>query len=194
MDQMLDTELVKLAQGGEGRAFDILVARYQTKVTHLVYRYVNDRDTALDLVQDIFLKIFRNLVKFKGESKFSSWLFRVAINDCIDHLRRVKVRKEQSLDLYQNAGFDVADPDENTDIAASFENQVERRKVREALARLPENQQAVILMKVYEDMTFDDIAEVLQQPVSTIKSRLYKALHSLGSTLRQRSFIEGGKA
>jgi len=191
MEQLLDNELVTLAQRGEGRAFDILVDRYQMKVTHLVYRYVKDSDTALDLVQDIFLKAFKNLVRFKGESKFSSWLFRVAVNDCIDHLRRVKVRREQSLDTYQETGFDV--PDEGAaDAAVDLEDHETRQRVRRALESLPEKQRSVVVMKVYEDMTFEDIAEILEQPVSTIKSRLYKALETLGGSLRRQEFIERG--
>ncbi|MDJ0838610.1 MAG: sigma-70 family RNA polymerase sigma factor [Acidobacteriota bacterium] len=194
MEQLLDTELVKLAQKGEGRAFDILVARYQTKVTHLVYRYVKDTDTALDLVQDIFLKIFKNLVRFKGESKFSSWLFRVAVNDCIDHLRKVKVRKEQSLDYYQSGGFDVVDEHRDQKTAEVLELKQDRQRVRRALESLPEKQKAVVVMKVYEEMTFDDISEIVQEPVSTVKSRLYKALNTLGSSLRRQDFMErGGK-
>ena len=191
MEQLLDNELVTLAQRGEGRAFDVLIDRYQMKVTHLVYRYVKDTDTALDLVQDIFLKAFKNLVRFKGESKFSSWLFRVAVNDCIDHLRRVKVRREQSLDTYQETGFDV--PDEGAaDAAVDLEDHETRSRVRTALERLPEKQRTVVVMKVYEDMTFEDIAEILEQPVSTIKSRLYKALDTLGGSLRRQEFIERG--
>ena len=188
----LDSELVERAQQGEGYAFDILVKRYQSKVTQLVYRYVRDTDTALDLVQDIFFKIFKNLVKFKGESKFSSWLFRVAINDCIDHIRRVKVRKEQSLDSFQQTGFDIADNHESN-AQATFEAEDEYQRIKEALDNLPATQKTVVVMKIYQDMTFDQIAEILDEPVSTIKSRLYKALSSLGSIMRQRKFIEGGK-
>ncbi len=193
MEQLIDTELVKLAQKGEGRAFDILVQRYQTKVTHLVYRYVHNRDTAMDLVQDIFFKIYRNLVNFKGESKFSSWLFRVAINDCIDHLRRKKVRKEQSLDTYRESGYDVADNSPGRNVAVTLEKKTEKQRVQRALADLPANLKSVIVMKIYQEMTFDEIAEILRQPVSTVKSRLYKALNTLGGIMRQKTFIERGK-
>lgn len=191
MEELMDAELVKRAQGGEGKAFDVLAERYRTRVTHLVYRYVGDTDTAMDLVQDIFFKIFRNLINFKGESKFSSWMFRIAVNDCIDYKRRLKVRKEQSLETFQEYGFDVADPHKENDIEGNFETARDRERVRKALADLPAKQKAVVVMKVYEDMTFDEIAEVLDQPVSTIKSRLYKAFNNLGSTLRRNQVIEG---
>ena len=194
MEQMVDAELVKLAQKGEARAFDVLVSRYQVRVTQLVYRYVRDSDTALDLAQEIFFKIFRNLVNFKGDSKFSSWLFRIATNDCIDHLRRLKVRKEQSLDAFQASGFDVADTARDRDVAATVEAADERRNVRQALEQLPDSQRTVVIMKVYQEMTFDEIAEILEQPVSTIKSRLYKALNSMGGMMRQKKFIEGGRS
>jgi RNA polymerase sigma-70 factor, ECF subfamily len=190
MEQLMDSELVRLAQRGEGLAFNILVDRYQPRVTQLVYRYVRDTDTTMDLVQDIFFKIFRNLVMFKGDSKFSSWLFRVAANDCIDHLRRVKVRKEQSLDQYQENGFDVADQGETANVSGALQDKMERRRIAEALDRLPDIQKSVVIMKVYEEMTFDQIAEILNEPVSTVKSRLYKALQALGGILRQSDFIE----
>ncbi len=190
MEQLMDSELVRLAQRGEGLAFNILVDRYQQRVTQLVYRYVRDTDTTMDLVQDIFFKIFRNLVMFKGDSKFSSWLFRVATNDCIDHLRRVKVRKEQSLDQYQDHGFDVADEAETANVSGVLQDKLERRRIAEALDRLPDLQKSVVIMKVYEEMTFDQIADILNEPVSTVKSRLYKALQSLGGILRQVDFIE----
>lgn len=190
MEHLLDTDLVRLAQRGEGQAFDILVQRYQGKVTSLVYRYVKNTDTALDLVQDIFFKIYRNLIHFKGDAKFSSWLYRVAANDCIDHLRRLKVRKEQSLDTYQESGFDVADKGADSDIAGGYEAAEERVRVRNALDSLPENQKTVVIMKVYQDMTFDEISEVLQEPVSTVKSRLYKAFRSMGGIMRQQEFIQ----
>lgn len=193
MEQMLDTELVDLARRGESRAFDVLIQRYQTKVTHLVYRYVDDRDTALDLVQDIFLKIFRNLVGFKGESKFSSWMFRIAVNDCIDHRRRLKVRKEQSLDRIQEFGFDVVDEHEETNIEGRILAAETKRELKAALEDLPAKQKAVVVMKIYQDMTFDEISEIVGDPVSTVKSRLYKALKSMGSELRRKSFLEGGK-
>lgn len=192
MENLLDAELVKRAQKGEGQAFDILVQRYQSRVMQLVFRYVHNTDTALDLVQDIFFKIFRNLVKFKGDSKFSSWLFRIAVNDCIDHLRRIKVRREQSLSHYQESGFDVADPDDSQDILAQYEAEDERRRVRSAMDQLPPKQKSVVVMKVYQDMTFEQISEILEEPVSTVKSRLYKALNTLGGLIRRGNFIERG--
>jgi len=193
MEHMLDAELVELAQQGEGQAFNVLVARYQAKVMRLVYRYVNNTDVALDLVQDIFLKIFKNLVNFKGESKFSSWLFRVAVNDSIDYLRHVKVRKEQSLDHFQESGYDVAETRPEGDAAAGLEEREKRKQVRDAMAGLPENQRSVVIMKIYQEMTFEEIADVMEEPVSTIKSRLYKALNTLGGALRRQRFIERGK-
>lgn len=188
-----DIELVRRAQQGEGAAFDVLVKRYESKITGLVYRYVRDTDTALDLVQDIFFKIFRNLVNFKGESKFSSWIYRIAINDCIDHKRRLKVRKEQSLQQIQEYGYDVADDRDEANVEATHLSQMEHAWVRRAVADLPPNQQSIVVMKVYQDLTFDQISEILDEPVSTVKSRLYKALSNLGSVMRRKQVIEGGR-
>lgn len=194
MENLQDMELVKLAQKGDGAAFDQLVSRYQKKVTHLVYRYVNNSDTALDLVQDIFFKVFRNLSNFKGQSKFTSWMFRIAVNESVDHLRRQKVRKEHSLDHFREHGFDVPDLHDSSNLEAQLENAETKKRIRIVLDSLPENQKSIVVMKIYQDMKFDEIAEILSVPVSTVKSRLYKAFNNLGGLLRRQMFIEGGKS
>ncbi|MCB1050782.1 MAG: sigma-70 family RNA polymerase sigma factor [Acidobacteria bacterium] len=190
MNQLMDVELVQLAQEGKSEAFDALVKRYQNKVTQLVYRYVHDNDTALDLVQDIFFKIFRNLGRFKGECAFSTWMYRIAVNDCIDHTRRLKVRQETSLDQLAEVGFDAQDTRKEADVWASVQERIDSAMVRQALESLPNDQRSVLVLKVFEEMTFEQIASILGEPISTIKSRLYKALELLGRQFRQQQFLE----
>ncbi|MCB1042222.1 MAG: sigma-70 family RNA polymerase sigma factor [Acidobacteria bacterium] len=189
MESMADLELVARAQRGESPAFDALMLRYQTRVSNMVYRYVEDRDVASDLVQDIFVKIYTHLKRFKGESSFSTWLFRIAANDCIDHIRRQKTRKETSLELISEYGFDPADPrDESVD--ERLIEAADHQMVRLAIRQLDADQKMVLVMKVYEEMTFEDIAAALALPLSTVKSRLYKALEHVGRQVRRRQLIE----
>lgn len=190
MEQLMDLELVQRAKEGSGDAFDVLVKRYQSKITQLVYRYVHNQDTALDLVQDIFFKIFKNLTRFKGECAFSTWIYRIAVNDCIDHTRRKKVRQETSLDQLSEVGFDVQDERREADVWDSVNSNMDREMVHKALANIPSDQQTVLILKIFEELTFDQIAGVLGEPVSTIKSRLYKALDMMGRQFRQRQFLE----
>ena len=191
MEHLIDSDLVELAQNGNSQAFDTLAERYRLKITRLAFRYVNDADTALDLVQDIFFKVFRNLSHFRGDAKFSSWLFRLAVNDCIDHIRRLKTRKEHSLSAIQERGFDVADPRHSA--KTTLEKADSQSRAKAALDRLPSSQRTVVVMKIFEEMTFEQIAEILEQPQSTVKSRLYKALNSLATMIRQQNVIERGK-
>jgi len=190
MENRMDMELVLQAQNGETAAFDILINRYQQKIMRLVYRYVSDMDTASDLVQEIFFKVFRNLKRFKGESAFSTWIFRIAVNDCIDHTRRVKNRRESSLDAIRESGFDLADTGTGQDIQRHIQSKMERQQVRSALEQMNPKQQMVVVMKVYQDMTFDEISDILGEPLSTIKSRMYKALETLGKMVRRQKTME----
>lgn len=186
-----DHALVVRAQNGDSRAFDALVQRYQKKITQLVYRYVRDVDLALDIAQDVFLKAFCALPKYQQQAAFSTWLYRIAVNDCIDHIRRKKVRLESSLDELEAMGVSPA-LEEGHDVQQAMIDASERRFVRKALSELKPEQMQVLVLKVYQDMTFEEIAGVLEIPVSTIKSRLYKALDQLGRRMRQRSLLEGG--
>lgn len=190
MENRMDMELVLEAKNGEAAAFDILVQRYQQKVMKLVYRYVSDRDTAADLVQEIFFKVYRNLKRFKGDSAFSTWIFRIAVNDCIDHQRRLRKRRESSLDAIIESGFDVPDQSTRNDVQDRFQAQQERNLVRRALEQMHPKQRVVVVMKIYQEMTFEEIADILDEPLSTVKSRMYKALESLGKTIRRHKALE----
>ena len=191
MEQLLDTDLIKLAKQGEGRAFDILVQRYQQKITAFVMRYVRNPDVALDVVQNIFFKIYRNLSHFKGDAKFSSWLYRIASNQCIDHLRRQKHRPEISLDTYLES---ASEPDSLHAGEETYEETLEGKErmeqVRQALGNMPENMRLVLILKVYQELTFEQISEITGEPLSTVKSRLYKALNTLGGLVKQNDFIQ----
>lgn len=184
-----DMDCVEKIRNGESVFFELLIARYQFKVKTLVFKHVQNTETAKDLTQDIFLKVFRKLDHFKGDSQFSSWLYRIAVNESIDYIRAHKKRMEESLEAAFERGFEISDPSEQADLHANHTRKVEIKNVRKALSDLLPEMRSVIVLKVYEEKTFEEISEILGVPTSTVKSRLYKALETLGRSYRRRSMI-----
>ena len=179
-----DEELVARAQAGDVSAFDVLVRRWERKIRGAIYRIVGSDDEALDLCQETFLKAYRGLGSFKQEARFSSWLYQIALNLCRDRLRRRRGKAWVSLDGLEEAGMpphmpgpSALDLVEASDLA---------RTVAGAIATLPEEQREVVVLKEYQGLTFLEIAEVLGLPMSTVKTRLYRALSLLRGQLEQR--------
>jgi RNA polymerase sigma-70 factor (ECF subfamily) len=143
-------------------------------------------EDARDVCQETFLAAFRNLRKFRGDAKFSSWLYRIALNACHTRLRKSSGAFEQSLDQEDDEGrrFELAD--ENAEIAADRLHRDQLAAlIRRALQALPPEMRQVIVMKEYEDLTFAEIADVLEIPVSTVKSRLYTGLQQMRARLEK---------
>jgi len=186
---LTDLQCINKCLNGEEKAFNVLVNRYQQRVLSLVYRHVRNQETAQDITQDIFLKVFRKLQNFKGDSKFSSWLFRIAVNESIDFIRSQKRKNEESLESAVERGLEVRDQSATADVHASHARNMETRSVQKALVSITPEMRSMIILKVYEEKTFDQIAEILDLPLSTVKSRLYKALEELGRSYRRRSMI-----
>jgi RNA polymerase sigma-70 factor (ECF subfamily) len=163
-------DAVEACQRGEREAFDRLVVRYQREVYRLCYRYVNNHEDANDLTQEVFLRAWRAIGRFKGRSAFSTWLYRIAVNACLNFraVRRVPVRELPEA---------LADP--SADASARMERDDEARRVREAVSRLPEKQRATLILKVYHDMTHQEVAEVLGSTVGTAKANFFHALGNL---------------
>lgn len=167
-----DELLVAMAQKGDLTAYEALVHRYQHKVFNLASKMVNNREDALDIAQEIFMQIYLALPGFRGESVFSTWVYRVASNKCLDYLRKKKVEKEKTVTSFEeNIMFgDSRDSPEELVIRRE-----ESRKVREALDSLPRHYRIVIILHHYQQLRYKEIAEVLNQPVKTVATRLYRA-------------------
>jgi RNA polymerase sigma-70 factor (ECF subfamily) len=179
-----DEDLVEAFQGGDTAAFDVLVQRWDRKIQGAIYRFVGPTEDARDLCQEAFLKAYRGLRTFKKDARFSSWLYQIALNVCRDRLRRRRGRTVLSLDELDENGQDAAvlpgpsplDLAEGQDIA---------RRVSRAVASLPDDQREVIVLKEYQGLTFAEIAEALEVPLSTVKTRLYRGLVQLRERLEQ---------
>lgn len=184
--RLSDEELVEAFQQGDSSAFDQLVSRWDRKIQGAIYRMVGSGEESRDLCQEAFLKAYRGLSGFKKEARFSSWLYQIAVNVCRDRMRRQRGKTVVSLDEMSNAGelpFKGTAPSALELMEAGDLS----RTVAAAVASLPEEQREVIVLKEYQDLTFLEIAEALDVPVSTVKTRLYRGL----TQLRQRLMRQG---
>jgi RNA polymerase sigma-70 factor, ECF subfamily len=175
-----DDQIIARTLAGETDAFSHLVRRWERPIYALSLRMLGSDEDAREICQETFLAAFRNLHKFRGESKFSSWLYRIALNACHSRLRKQGVAIEQSIDQEDEDGqrYDLADYGAEHMVDRLHRDQ-RASLVRKALQALPVEMRQVIIMKEYEEMTFAEIAEILQVPVSTIKSRLYTGLQQM---------------
>ena len=187
-----DEDLVVAFQSGDIPAFDQLVRRWDRKIQGVIYRIVGNHDEARDLSQEAFLKAYRALGTFKQEARFSSWLYQIAINATRDRLRRRRRRTDLSLDDVEERG-ETALRDAGPSALDLIESSDLSRVVAAAMAALPEEQREVVILKEYEGLTFPEIAETLDVPLSTVKTRLYRGLGQLRVRL-ERQGIHGGAA
>ena len=186
-----DEQLVERAQAGDGEAFGEVVRRWERKIYALAYGITGSVEDARDATQETFINAYRNLARFRGEAQVSSWLHRIAVNQCISRQRRARVRAETGLDEEVEAGREqfLSAGREDSPAHAS-ESKQRAEAVRRAVASLPEELREVVLMKEFEELTFQQIADALQIPLSTVKSRLYTALKQL--RLKLERFSVGG--
>ena len=175
-----DRAAVEACRRGEREAFDHLVERYQRHVYRLCYRYVNNHHDANDMAQEAFLKAYRALGRFRGDSSFSTWLYRIAVNTCLSF--RAGRRPEGS-------ELPEALPDPSPGAADRLERDDQSRRVREAVSRLPEKQRATLILKIYHDLTHEEVAQILGSSVGTVKANLFHAL----ANLKRRLGAEGGE-
>ena len=182
-----DEELVEACLAGDSSAFDILVGRWDRKIQGAIYRVLGSEDEARDLCQEAFLKAYRGLGSFKREARFSSWLYQIALNLCRDRLRRRRGRTMVSLDDLEDGA--VAPLSTSLPSALDLvETRDLQRTVAAAVAALPEEQREVIVLKEYQGLTFVEIAEILDVPISTVKTRLYRGLGHLRERLVREGF------
>jgi RNA polymerase sigma-70 factor (ECF subfamily) len=177
-----DEIIVERALTGDADAFGELVRRWERRIFALAYGMLGREEDARDATQETFLAAFRNLRGFRGEAKVSSWLHRIAVNQCISRQRRSKVRSESALEDEHENSF--ATP-LNGSPARVAEGRQETLAVRRAINSLPIELRQVVVMKEFEELTFREIAEALDLPLSTVKSRLYTAMKQLQLRLQK---------
>ncbi len=174
-----DEQIVERALAGDADAFGELVHRWERRIFALAYGILGREEDARDATQETFIAAFRNLRGFRGEAKVSSWLHRIAVNQCITRQRRARTRAENSLEAETASGDEKFAAPAATSPARLAEGRERTAAVRRAVLALPPELREVIVMKEFEELTFQEIADTLDVPLSTVKSRLYTALKQL---------------
>ena len=179
-----DEELMFAYQGGDVRAFEILLSRHRKPVFNFILRFVGSRELAEDLLQETFLRVIKGAARYERRAKFTTWLYTIARNLCVDQSRRAKHRKALSLDAPMSKSSEsgtlldvVAGQGLPSDRAAV--SQQLHQKIHQALGALSEEQREVFLMREFLDMPFKEIADVVGVPENTVKSRMRYALEKL---------------
>ena len=172
-----DQQLVERVQAGDKRAFDLLVLKYQHKIISLVGRYVKDHHEAMDVSQEAFIKAYRALANFRGDSQFYTWLYRIAINTAKNYLV-ARSRRPPDVDVEVNDYGDYGSVDVMADIETP-ENLMARDQLQDkvfaTLEKLPNDLRTALTLREFEGMSYDQIAEVMSCPVGTVRSRIFRA-------------------
>jgi RNA polymerase sigma-70 factor, ECF subfamily len=179
--ELSDTQIIERTLEGEPEAFNMLVRRWERHIYGLTFRMLGRDDEAKDATQEAFLSAYRNLAKFRGEAKFSSWIYRIALNICNTKLRS---RSKLILSIEEEReehGFELAASEH--DLSDNIRQEQIALYVRRALQGLPAEMRQIIVMKEYEGLKFNEIAEILGIPLSTVKTRMYTGLNELKKRL-----------
>ena len=185
-----DSELVSSAIEGREDSFEEIVRRYQRPIAAYVYRMVGNYESALDLTQDVFIKVYNSLARYSSEYKFSTWIYKIAHNASIDHLRRASTR-EQAL-VTESDGETFERPIQSKKMTPEEENEKrERREEIETIVRnLPSAYRELIVLRHSHDMSYDEIADVTGLPLGTVKNRLFRAREMMRDVLVQRGITQ----
>ncbi len=184
VSDLTDEEIVKLAVGENPDAFGEIVKRWERKIFALCFGMLGREDEAKDAAQDAFIAAYKNLSRFRGEAKVSSWLHRIAVNQCLTRKRRDKTRSESFFDESESAEEKVFTAPSHLSPSRITEQNERMKAVRRAVKSLPEDLRQIVVMKEFEEMTFQEISDTIDVPLSTVKSRLYTALKQLRMKLK----------
>ncbi|MFL6258029.1 MAG: RNA polymerase sigma factor [Pyrinomonadaceae bacterium] len=183
-----DTELVVRALAGREDGFEELVRRYQRPIVAYVYRMVGDYDSALDLAQEVFIKVYNSLERYRPEFKFSTWIYRIAHNAAIDHLRRQGASRTEEIEVEGPEGTTFEKPLASK--APTPEQETERgerrAEIEEVVAQLSPAYRELIVLRHSHDLSYDEIAEVTSLPLGTVKNRIFRARESMRELLVAR--------
>jgi len=184
VSQETDKELVRRVKKGDRLAFDLLFTRYQHRIHHLVLRYVRDPEDALDVTQEAFIRAYRALPQFRGDSQFYTWMYRIAVNTAKHHLaardRRpgtIAMEDEESTAVPESL-WDLDDPES---LLARDELQA---VIFKALAALPEEQRLAVTLFEFDGLSYEEIGQVLECPVNTVRSRIFRAREAIDVAMR----------
>jgi RNA polymerase sigma-70 factor (ECF subfamily) len=178
-DAHSDEALIDACRQGDRQAFDRLMERYQREIYRLCYRYVGHHEDASDMTQEVFIKVYKSIARFRGESAFSTWLYRIAVNTCLSFR---SVRRPEGQELPDDIVSDAPHADDSIHMDQRSE------RVRRAIDRLPAKQRATLILKIYKDLKHEEVARVLNSSIGTVKANLFHAFRNL----KKQLMAEGG--
>ena len=183
--EQLDEDLVLRVQQGDKSAFDFLVIKYQHKIIQLVNRYVKDPSEAQDVAQEAFIKAYRALGNFRGDSAFYTWLYRIAINTAKNYLvSRSRRNSDYQVDIQDAEVFENAPQLQGMETPERhLLNQEIVDTIQEAIDKLPEDMRTAIMLREFEGMSYEEIAETMECPVGTVRSRIFRAREAIDNKL-----------
>lgn len=182
----IDQALVERVQRGDKRAFDTLVLKYQQKVANLISRYIRDPSEVLDVTQEAFIKAYRALPNFRGDSAFYTWLYRVAINTAKNHLAALARRPPQDdIEAETAEQMDTGTRLKEQDTPEHLAMQGEiARTIKDAMDELPDELRTAITLREIEGLTYEDIAQAMDCPIGTVRSRIFRAREAIDKKLK----------
>ena len=191
MTQEQELALIRRIQAGETDAFEQLLRAHEKTVYNLALRMTGDPQDAEDMAQEAFWKAYRSLGDFRGECKFSVWLYRIVSNVCLDHLRRQRRRPAVSLSVEDDEGEEQQweIPDERYEPERELERKLTREAVRKGLAALPDEQRQILLLREIRGLSYEEIGEILGLEPGTVKSRIFRARKRLAAFLLREGNI-----
>ncbi len=179
-----DFTLIRSIQAGDHQAFESLVQRYQRQVANLIYLTMGNRDDVDDIAQEVFIRVYRSLPKFKFDASFFSWLYRITMNLCIDEIRKRKIRRVLSLDYLTEDTLEKSRKSKDHTMASdSVLTEEKRQVIQSALQRLTPEHREVLVLREYQDLSYNEIAETLGLRLEAVKSRIFRARMELKNFL-----------
>lgn len=182
-------ELIRRAGRGDAYAFEQLMTAHENRMYAVALRMCGNREDAQDCLQEAMLRVYRAISGFKGQSSFSTWVYRITMNSCLDELRRRKSKMASSLDAMLENGFAPSDEDDTPEQNSLRHEQ--RRALEKAIAGLPEDMRAAIVLRDVQGMSYDEIAQTLDANVGTIKSRISRGREKLRGVLLEQPELFG---
>jgi len=180
-----DLQLIERFRNGDERAFEELVRRYQRQVANLIYLTMGSREEVDDLTQEVFIRVHRSLSRFEYGASVFSWIYRIAVNLCIDEIRRRKIKKTLSLEFFNDHRLERERQSKAKPSADEHTLQEEKKQViRDALQKLSPVHRQVMLLREYEEMSYDEIAKTLRISTQAVKSRIFRARDELRNLLK----------
>ena len=187
-----EESMIAAAKKGDRNAFEYLVRQYQNKIYTLCYRYTGNHEDAGDLAQEVFIKLYRNISKFEGRSSFSTWIYQIAGNTCKDFLRKAKNKTEFSLEeeiFNEGESFNPQILKDETTPERQYEEKEKIKILKDAIAKLNPEYRMVLIMREFQDMSYEEIAKQTDTSVGTVKSRINRGRNVLKKLFSDR--LEG---